>query len=178
MSQLELCKTSPNCFCYICGKFNLDKKEITKRHKRAYYAYFGVKIRDQKNYFVPHFLCFGCDRTLLMWMNGASGYEFKFEYPMHWRQPTDHETDCYYCLTNIVRVSQWNNFDVAYPNVSSATRPIMCKGNAFNGVWPPASMPKHIQEDIIDADDSDDESTDEGSEIENRRVREPLMVAI
>ena len=40
--------------------------------------------------------------------------------PMIWREPEDHLTDCYLCLTNISGISSKSRHTVKYPNVDSA----------------------------------------------------------
>jgi hypothetical protein len=41
-----------------------------------------------------------------------------------WRQPTDHVSDCYFCLTSIPGVGAKSKYTVQYLNVSSAVRPV------------------------------------------------------
>ena len=43
------CKNHPNRFCYICGHVVLPDRQakITDFVKKAYQAYFGVKLGDQ-----------------------------------------------------------------------------------------------------------------------------------
>lgn len=141
----ETCKTSPDDFCYICGRYNPSKfkKKITRLHKRAYLSYFGIKIRNQDKQWVPHFVCNSCHATLLKWMSDVPGTEFKFEYPMRWRQPNG--ADCYFCSTNVAGATEASTDNVVYANVASATKPVMQTGNAFDGIWPPASMPKETE---------------------------------
>ena len=49
-SSRRKCKLDPNIFCYICGSFTLSKQRqgITDFVKKAYLAYFGVKVGDEK----------------------------------------------------------------------------------------------------------------------------------
>ena len=43
---------------------------------------------------------------------------------MVWREPTDHVSDCYFCLTNITGVTAKPKHIVQYPNLPSAIRPV------------------------------------------------------
>ena len=47
-----------------------------------------------------------------------------FAVPMVWREPKDHVTDCYFCLTNISGFSGKNKHKIKYPDVPSAIRPV------------------------------------------------------
>ena len=43
------CKLHPDIFCYICGCFTVPKQRqnITDFVKKAYLAYFGIKLGNQ-----------------------------------------------------------------------------------------------------------------------------------
>ena len=43
------CQNYPDCFCYICGEWKTvdNRKSITDFVRKAYYAYFGMKLGDQ-----------------------------------------------------------------------------------------------------------------------------------
>ena len=43
---------------------------------------------------------------------------------MIWREPTDHVTDCYFCLTNIKGFSKKNKSKIVYPSSRSALKPV------------------------------------------------------
>lgn len=120
-SKLVECKNNPDDFCYVCGEYNSAavKKPITNAHKKAYLAYFGFGICDQNIQWVPHFLCKSCHLGLLKWMNDCGG-GLNFVQPMCWREPHDHNIDCYFCLTQIDGATG----KVKYANVMSVTKPI------------------------------------------------------
>ena len=44
--------------------------------------------------------------------------------PMVWREPTDHITNCYFCLVNAMGVGKKNRRKISYPSISSAIRPV------------------------------------------------------
>jgi hypothetical protein len=47
-----------------------------------------------------------------------------FDVPMLWREPKDHQSDCYFCLCNISGFSGKGKKSIVYPDVESATKPI------------------------------------------------------
>ena len=47
-----------------------------------------------------------------------------FAIPMIWREPRDHVTDCYFCLTNISGFSAKSKKHITYPDLPSAMRPV------------------------------------------------------
>jgi len=47
-----------------------------------------------------------------------------FAIPMGWREPTDHVSDCYFCLTSIAGVTAKSKHTVQYPNLPSAMSPV------------------------------------------------------
>ena len=47
-----------------------------------------------------------------------------FAIPMVWREPTDHVSDCYFCLTSITGVTAKSKHTVQFPNLPSAMGPV------------------------------------------------------
>ena len=47
-----------------------------------------------------------------------------FAIPMVWREPQDHSSDCYFCITQIKGVSSKSKHTVKYPDLPSAMRPV------------------------------------------------------
>ena len=43
---------------------------------------------------------------------------------MVWRQPTNHVSHCYFCLTSITAVTEKSKHTVQFPNLPSAMRPV------------------------------------------------------
>ena len=48
-----------------------------------------------------------------------------FRIPMTWREPTDHTTDCYFCLVNTKGIGKDNRHKISYPNIPSAIPPTL-----------------------------------------------------
>ena len=99
------CKHSADSFCYICGEFikmQAKKYSIGTSVKmcEAYKAYFGVQVEDQDKPWAPHYSCENCKkRTLEGWFQGERR-PMKFAIPRIWREPTDHSTNCYFCMAD------------------------------------------------------------------------------
>jgi len=93
------CVNNPDNFCYICGEvtFSTRKRPLTPMVKNAYECYFGCKVGDQDKKWAPHVCCISCATTLREWLNNK-GRSMPFTLPMIWREPTDHLTDCYFCI--------------------------------------------------------------------------------
>jgi hypothetical protein len=58
---------------------------------------------------------------------------------MVWRQPKDHSSDCYSCLTNITGITSKSKHTVKYANVPSAMRPVP-HNEALPLTKPPANV--------------------------------------
>ena len=73
----------------------------------------------------PYLLRILCNPTsrLAKALNGKSCH-VKFAVPMVWREPTDHTTDCYVCLTKTAGIKNKTRNTIKYPNIPSAIRPV------------------------------------------------------
>jgi len=90
----------------------------------AYKAYFGVQVGYQDKPWVPHYSCENCKRTLEGWFRGERR-AMKFAIPRIWREPTDHSTNCYFCMADpSKRRSGKNAHPVAYPDIPSSIAPV------------------------------------------------------
>ena len=63
------CRNTPDVFCYIYRKYMMAKYRFNVRDfaKRAYEAYFGMKLGDQDKSWAPHKVCKHCAETLRFW---------------------------------------------------------------------------------------------------------------
>ena len=61
-SKRRSCVNDPDIFCYICGEYMKKKHCFNVRDftKRAYEAYFGMKLEDQDKQWAPHKVCKNC----------------------------------------------------------------------------------------------------------------------
>lgn len=119
------CVNNANNFCYVCGEitFKSQKRTFTQLVRRAYELYFGVKVGDQEKSWAPHICCKTCLTLLTGWLKGTKRH-MRFAVPMVWREPKDHATDCYFCITNIQGIGPKSKHTVQYPNLPSALRPV------------------------------------------------------
>lgn len=119
------CANSPNRFCYVCGEltFKSQKRNFTVLVRKAYELYFGVKVINQDKAWAPHICCKTCLTLLTGWLKGANR-KMPFGIPMIWKDPQNHITDCYFCLTNIQGIGRKSKHTVQYPNLPSASRPV------------------------------------------------------
>ena len=117
------CVNSSDAFCYICGEvtFISRRRSFTPLIKKFYEHYFGCKVGDQDKSWAPHFCCVTCARRLAAWTKGSRCMPFVI--PMGWREPKDHVSDCYFCLTSITG-ARANQNTLQYPNLPSAMRPV------------------------------------------------------
>ena len=62
------CRNNPSVFFYICGEYMMAKYRyqfnVRDFTKRAYEAYFGMKLGDQDKSWAPHKVCKHCTEAL------------------------------------------------------------------------------------------------------------------
>jgi len=118
------CVNSSDAFCYICGEGTLNsrRRSFTPLIRKCYEQYFGCKVGNRDKSWAPHFCCATCARLLAAWAKCSRWVPFAV--PMVWREPTDHVSDCYFCLTSITGVTAKSKHTVRYPDLPSAMRPV------------------------------------------------------
>lgn len=138
-------------FCYICGEltFKSQRRNLTPLIKKCYQRYFGCQVGDFDKNWAPNTCCVSCVRLLTRWKNGT--HHMPFAIPMIWREPKDHFTDCYFCLTNIKGITSKTKYTVKYPNLQSAIRPVL-----HNAEFP---VPVYADTTLSDNDNSDSDLT-------------------
>lgn len=119
------CKNHPDKFCYVCGNFTSkqQRRTITTNLKKIYNLYFGCHLGDQDKAWAPHQICSACSNGLRDWVNKKKA-SMPFAIPMIWREPRDHNEDCYFCSVNITGFSTKNKNKIVYPVMDSARRPV------------------------------------------------------
>ena len=105
-SARRSCRNKPDVFCYIRGEHTIapNWKPVTGFITHAYHAYFGIKLADQDEAWVPHMVCNVCSETLRGWTNGKRSLNFGI--PMVWRDSTNHVTDCYFCAVDVTVINR------------------------------------------------------------------------
>lgn len=118
-------KCQSDLFCYICGLYTPNhQRSITPIVKERYDKYFfPVRLGDQDKSFAPHIICSNCFDILSKWAQGSADRKryFPFDWPMSWREPTNHESDCYFCCTNTKGMRSKYRKTINYAEVQSVT---------------------------------------------------------
>ncbi|UYV61768.1 hypothetical protein LAZ67_1006437 [Cordylochernes scorpioides] len=79
------------------------------------------------------------------WIKGER--HMPFAVPMIWREPKDHSSDCYFCLTKTKGITSISRHTVEYPDLPSAMRPV-----PHSDILPVQQPPENV---IFSDDDSD-----------------------
>ncbi|UYV71887.1 hypothetical protein LAZ67_9000882 [Cordylochernes scorpioides] len=79
------------------------------------------------------------------WIKGER--HMPFAVPMIWREPKDHSSDCYFCLTKTTGITSKSRHTVEYPDLPSAMRPV-----PHSDILPVPQPPESV---IFSDDDSD-----------------------
>ena len=153
--------------------FLLSKISTTAYHsylENRYYHYFQCQIGDQDKNWAPHNCCKTCYNGLIDWLNGRRN-SISFAVPMVWREPRDHITDCYFCLTDISGFTGKNKNKIVYPNLLSAIRPIPHSPDL------PVPNPPNIKQVGCSKSDISAEETDNDEEMyEGGKPSEPHLI--
>ncbi|XP_076340714.1 uncharacterized protein LOC143241082 [Tachypleus tridentatus] len=84
----------------------------------AYKVYFR-HVGDQDKSWTPHFTCEHCKKTLEGWYRGEKR-AMKFAIPRIWCEPTDHSSNCYFCMMNPSKHQAGKNASaIMYPDLPS-----------------------------------------------------------
>lgn len=116
------CVLSTESFCYVCGHYWKDGalRPICNNVRKYYAAYFGIPIKTKP--WAPSVVCTSCRVTLQQWATKKRS-RMPFGEPMKWCEPSNHRTDCYFCVTNINGMNSKNRAKWKYPDLPSARLP-------------------------------------------------------
>lgn len=90
----------------------------------AYKAYFGMPVGNQDKSWAPHVTCATCKNTLEGWYRGEKR-AMKFGDPRILREPTDHSTNCHFCMVDPSKRRTGKKAPaVIYPNIPSSIAPV------------------------------------------------------
>ena len=90
---------SVDLFCYVCREVTLasQRPSIKLLIKKAYHLYFGCKLGDQDKKWAQHTVCISCAIGLGSWIT-RKGMTMPRAVPVVWKEPSNHSSDCYFCL--------------------------------------------------------------------------------
>ena len=97
-----------------------------------------------------------------------------FAVPMIWREPTDHVTDSYFCLTNIKGFSKKNKSKIVYPSCQSALKPVPHGTDIPIPKAPPPDVFKHSEPSS--EPDSSSKATSSDLELVAARSNTPVFI--
>lgn len=166
------CNKSADSFCYVCGKFTAigERKEITKLVRTLYAAYFeNMQIEHQDKCWTSN----TCRTTLSKWGRKVEGRHFTFKTPMIWRDPVNHQTNCYICLTIIFGFSSRNKDAIVYAPVNSITLPVP-RSNDDPIPVPPANADTIDEDQFEETEDRDTDGEDDPLYIPDTNQPHPL----
>ena len=73
---------------------------------------------------------------------------------MTWREPTDHTTDCYFCLVNTKGIGKKNRHKISYPSIPSAIRSTLRSDElpipVFKGFFPSVDVGSDQEQETAD----------------------------
>ena len=78
---------------------------------------------EQDKAWSPHMVWKTCTEYLRRLTNGKKSC-LKFGIPIVWREPANHDTDCYFCVINLTGINIKNRNSLRYPDLQSARRPV------------------------------------------------------
>jgi len=115
------CLNHPDTCCYLCEMtFISQRQNVIPFITKCCEIYFGWKEGDQHKKLGPSYLLHNVCEASLAWVNGS--HQMPFTVPMVWREPKDYSSDCYFCLTYIIRITSKSKHTVKYPYLLSAMR--------------------------------------------------------
>lgn len=153
-------------FCYICGNFETDsdRRSISEFIKTQYLKCYKKPMRNLDKPWVPTSICNSCRIALSAWDDKIIKKHLIIQ-PTIWREPKDHETDCYFCLCNTKGFNKKNKKNLIYPNVQSVTPAKIGTIDRSEETVSQSSVLESMDTDEIDEPgsfDFEDISSDEG----------------
>ncbi|XP_061433736.1 uncharacterized protein LOC133359273 [Lethenteron reissneri] len=127
----------------------------------AYKAYFGMPVEDQDKPWAPHFTCEQNKKTLEGWYRGEKR-AMKFAMPRIRREPTDHSSNCYFCMVDPSKRRTGKNAPaITYSNLPLTIAPVPHCHELAVPTPPEREQPSseessksESEEDVVDPDDN------------------------
>ena len=125
--------------------------------KEAYHANFGMPVSDQDKRWAPHVMCEYCHRTLKGWFRGEKK-AMRFAIPRNWCEPSNHLTDCYFCVVNPSKRRKGKSApSIKYPDLLSSIAPVSHTNDM------PVPQPPFRDESFMTDASSTDSETEQSS---------------
>lgn len=120
-------------------------------------------------------ICSTCHLGLNRWIKGEG--HLRFGRPMLWRDPVDHQNNCYICITKVYGHSRKTGHSIAYANVDSVSKPI--DHSESLPIPPLNNIPGDINlDDSMDVDhDSDEDDNNNKNPLYLPDTEEPHMLS-
>jgi len=119
-SQSSSCMNIVNNFCVVCGEYIPQAKKLvfSDLFKKRYNECFDINTNTLDNIWTPKSICSRCRNVL------NKSRKQIFSRPMIWRKPTNHTSECYFCLTNVIGYNRANRHSISYACCTSVTFPV------------------------------------------------------
>ena len=96
-----------------------------------------MPVGDQDKRWAPHVTCDYCRHTLEGWLRGEKR-AMRFAISCIWREPSNHYTDCYFCMVDPTKQRKGKNAPpIEYPNIPSSIAPVPHNTTDFPVPQPP-----------------------------------------
>jgi len=111
-------------FCYVYGEMisKSQRWNFTPFIKKWYGIHFWFKVGDQDKSLATRICCVTCVRLPTAWVNCSRKMPFAF--PMVWGELRDHASGCFFCFSNIRRITSKSRHTVNHPALPSTMRPV------------------------------------------------------
>lgn len=100
---MSVCGKGRDTFCVVCGQYLLTKnrRSFTDNVKQNYENCFNISTDILNNAWTPRVICTQCHLRISNSVKKVKNAK-RFFSPMLWREPVDHQTDCYFCLCKTI----------------------------------------------------------------------------
>ena len=83
-----------------------------------------MPVGGQDKRWIPHVICDYCCSTFTNWLKGETR-AMHFVIPRIWRKPSDHHTECYFCIVDSIKRRKGKNAPlIEYSNIPSSIAPV------------------------------------------------------
>jgi len=120
------CNNNVDSFCVVCGEYVVSKlrKTFANTLKTRYREFFGIDAVI--NHWTSQTIYLRCSLQL------NKQKKRTIASPMIWREPGNHEKDCYFCLTNVYGHNRKTKSLISYASVESVTLPTFLSAELIN----------------------------------------------